>query len=316
MQALTLARTKDMPREEWLALRKQGIGGSDAAAILGLHPFASALSVWADKTGRAPEIADNEYMWLGRVLEEPVARRIAEENNIRIKRRHAILRHPEHPWMIADIDYEMVGQRAGIEIKTTSQFNKTDFENGEIPPYYAIQCMHYMAVTGYPFWYLFVYVTGRKPYKFVIPRVEREIESLILQEESFWNHHVLKDIMPEPDGSETSGKILKATYPQAEKEYEPMFGYDDVCEDFLSLDKKIKELEKLREEARQCLQRAVGNAERGECVDHIVRWTNCAGRTDIDKKALQADYPEIYERYLKTGEPSRRFSVMKKKEEG
>ena len=42
--------TRNMSRAEWLAARKAGIGGGDAAAIIGLNPFSSPLTVWADKS--------------------------------------------------------------------------------------------------------------------------------------------------------------------------------------------------------------------------------------------------------------------------
>ncbi len=50
--ALRLIKTKELPREEWLATRKQGIGGSDAAAAVGLNPYKSQLELWLEKTGR------------------------------------------------------------------------------------------------------------------------------------------------------------------------------------------------------------------------------------------------------------------------
>ena len=67
--------TKGMSREEWLKLRKKTIGGSDAAAVVGLSKWASPYSVWADKTGKVPDKEDSEAMRQGRDLEEYVASR-------------------------------------------------------------------------------------------------------------------------------------------------------------------------------------------------------------------------------------------------
>lgn len=50
--ALRLVGTKELPREDWLAVRKQGIGSSDAAAAVGLNPYKSQLELWLEKTGR------------------------------------------------------------------------------------------------------------------------------------------------------------------------------------------------------------------------------------------------------------------------
>lgn len=312
MQATTLVSTKNMPRDEWIAWRKQGIGGSEAAAVLGLHPFQSAISVWADKTGRAPERVENEAMWLGTILEEPVAKRIATENRITIQRRNAILQHPDYPWMIADIDYKLVGERAGIEIKTTSAFNKFDFDSGDVPPYYYVQCMHYMAVTGYPYWYLFVYVVGRKPYQFIIQRNEDEIAALIEQEKHFWEHYVQADIKPPTDGSDASREIIASLYPQAEIESVSLLDVDGDCAQYLALGEEIKALERRQEEVRQRIEMQMGAAERGEGINHVIKWGNRAGRTTLDTKALKADLPDIYGRYAKQGKPFRAFSITKK----
>ena len=67
--------TKGMTREEWLTLRKTGIGGSDAGAICGLNPYSSPMKVYQDKTQGETEEADNESMRQGRDLEDYVARR-------------------------------------------------------------------------------------------------------------------------------------------------------------------------------------------------------------------------------------------------
>ena len=75
--------TKGMTREEWLKLRRTGIGGSDAGAICGLNPYSSPMTVYRDKTGDYLEDEDNESMRQGRDLEDYVARRFCEETGLR-----------------------------------------------------------------------------------------------------------------------------------------------------------------------------------------------------------------------------------------
>ena len=60
---------KELSREEWLRLRKNGLGGSDAGAVCGLNPYVSAMEVFQDKTTEEVEDVDNESMRLGRDLE-------------------------------------------------------------------------------------------------------------------------------------------------------------------------------------------------------------------------------------------------------
>ena len=101
-----LAKTKDMTREEWLTLRKQGIGGSDAGAVCGLNPYVSPIDVYMDKsTVVIPEQdRDNEAMRLGRDLEQYVAERFCEETGLKVRRSNNMYVHPEYPFMLADVD--------------------------------------------------------------------------------------------------------------------------------------------------------------------------------------------------------------------
>ena len=50
-QHLVRLSTRSMSRSAWLAQRRKSIGGSDAAGIVGLSPYATPYTVWADKTG-------------------------------------------------------------------------------------------------------------------------------------------------------------------------------------------------------------------------------------------------------------------------
>lgn len=147
MQANVYAAKSDMTQEAWLASRRKGIGGSDAAAIIGLNPYKSAYAVYMDKIGLAPEQEDNERMRQGRDLEEYVARRFREHceeigTPKKTKNCNYILQHPKYPWMLANVDRLIVGENAGLECKTTSVLNLKRFKNGEYPQEYYVQCVH------------------------------------------------------------------------------------------------------------------------------------------------------------------------------
>lgn len=84
--------TAGMAREEWLQLRKTGIGGSEAGAVCGLNPYAGPMSVYRDKTSDVVEDRDNEAMRQGRDLEDYVARRFAEETGLKVRRSRKMYR--------------------------------------------------------------------------------------------------------------------------------------------------------------------------------------------------------------------------------
>lgn len=145
-----IAKTKDMPRKEWLALRRQGLGGSDAGAVCGLNPYRTSMDVFADKTGTDTlEDMDNEAMREGRDLEEYVAQRFSEAAGLKVRRANVMYVSKEHPFMLADVDRLVVGQKEGIvglECKTASPYSADKWKDGEVPSHYLAQCYHYMAV--------------------------------------------------------------------------------------------------------------------------------------------------------------------------
>ncbi|MFQ2833206.1 YqaJ viral recombinase family protein, partial [Aeromonas caviae] len=72
-QALRLASTTQLTREQWLAIRKLGIGSSDAAVAVGLSPYKCPLSLWLEKTGRKePEDISHKEAVLWGIELEPV----------------------------------------------------------------------------------------------------------------------------------------------------------------------------------------------------------------------------------------------------
>ena len=77
---MALTRLKTKNREEWKTLRKKHIGGSDAAACVGLNPFSSAYSLWAEKTGKIPEFEGNLATDVGTYLEEFIAKKFNEND--------------------------------------------------------------------------------------------------------------------------------------------------------------------------------------------------------------------------------------------
>ncbi|HBO5106289.1 TPA: lambda-exonuclease family protein, partial [Pseudomonas aeruginosa] len=115
--ALRLVSTKELPREDWLQIRKQGIGSSDAAAAVGLNPYKSQLELWLEKTGRDtkvpktdPHDEESPAYW-GNVLEPIVAWHYSKRTKNRVRRINAVLQHPdpEMSWMLANIDREVIG---------------------------------------------------------------------------------------------------------------------------------------------------------------------------------------------------------------
>ena len=138
----------NMTNEEWLQMRRTGIGGSDAGAVCGVNPYSSAIKVFRDKTSDNVEETNNEAIRIGHDLEQYVADRFSEVTGLKVRRSNYMYRSIEHPFMIADVDRLVVKEDAGLECKTVSAYNADKWENGKTPLHYLMQCYHYMAVTG------------------------------------------------------------------------------------------------------------------------------------------------------------------------
>ena len=94
--------TANLSHEEWLALRKTGIGGSDAGALCGLNAYRSPIHVYKDKTSEEIEDFDNESMRQGRDLEEYVAKRFTEETGLKVRRSNMMYRCKQYPYIFID----------------------------------------------------------------------------------------------------------------------------------------------------------------------------------------------------------------------
>lgn len=290
------ADTRQISRGEWMELRKTGIGGSDAGAILGVNPYRGAYGVWADKLGLLPESPDNEAMRQGRDFEDYVARRFAEKTGLKIRHEYHMLRSTAHPFMLADIDRRVAGEKAGLECKTSKDLRLARYKNGDFPIEYYAQCLHYLAVTGWDKWHLAVLVYGTDLLTFTIDRadVTEDIEALIRAEGAFWRDHVKKRQSPTPDGLESTGKALLAVHPIAEEgaalDADPEA--DRMLSELIEVKDKIKALEKREDELTNRIKDAMGDNEELRGTAARATWRN-QERGTLSKTKIKAFYPSV-----------------------
>lgn len=297
--------------EEWLEIRKKYIGGSDAAAVVGLNSFSSPYTVWADKLGKLPPKEDNEAMRLGRDLEDYVAKRFTEQTGKKVRRKNFILWNSDYPFAHANVDRMIVGENAGLECKTTSVLNLKNFKNGEFPENYYVQCMHYMAVTGYKKWYLAVLILGKEFKVFEIERDEDEIKALMKAESEFWTC-VEKGEPPMIDGSEATTNTIKTVLAESNDDTPVnLFAYDSTLEQYIALSKQIKELENLRDEMANKVKVFMDSSAKGESDKFKVSFVSSL-RQSFDSKRFAKENPNIdLSDYYKTS-TYRTFKVNEK----
>lgn len=216
----TLAPTNDLSRQEWLELRKQGIGGSDAAAALGVSPYKTRLELYLEKRGEAePEdLSENEKVRFGTLLEDTVAEEFCRRRDKSVHRRNAILQHPERDWMIANVDRKVEHEDALLECKTTNPYYFGTDEWGEegtdnVPLQYLVQCLHYLEVTDYLKVYLAVLVGGQHLKIYEIEHQPDLQQTIAAKEAEFWNR-VQSGNAPTPDYEHDRAlDLMKRRYP-------------------------------------------------------------------------------------------------------
>lgn len=300
-------------REEWLEGRKKGIGGSDAGVILGLNAWKSPYMLWCEKTGRIKKDYDNEAMRQGRDLEAYVAERFTELTGKKVRRSGYSFQSVEHPFMLANVDRLIVGEKAGLECKTTNMLNKTDYAGGDVPPTYYAQCQHYMAVTGLDKWYIAVLVLSKDFYVLEIERNEEYIETMITYEQDFWEL-VTSDQEPAIDGSESTEEALKALYPDANDDTIDLIGVDDVIELLAMVNLKIKEFRTIKRKCESELKQQLGQNCSGRTDKAYVNWKQ-RKKTSIDTDLLKKEYPDVYKKCLKQS-TYRQFGIKEVKNGG
>ncbi|PXW26429.1 YqaJ viral recombinase family nuclease [Paraburkholderia caballeronis] len=315
--ALRLVETKDMPREDWLEVRKSGIGGSDAAAAVGLNPYMSPLELWLIKTGRdaslpKPDADDTtEPVYWGTLLEPIVAASYTKQTDNRVRRINAVLRHPTIPFMLANIDREVVGV-PGVQIlecKTAGEFGARHWREG-VPEYVQVQVQHQLAVTGKSAADVAVLLCGQK---LDVHRIERDdalIARLIELEAAFWRY-VETDTPPPADGSESADRALRCLYPGAggTVDFSGDRQLSSVFADLVAVRADIEARQQVEATLKQTIQQAMGEADRAQFETGSVSFRRSRDGSGVDLKRLLADHPEFAAQYAIKKPGSRRFLV-------
>lgn len=287
--------TKDMTHEEWLLSRRKGLGGSDIGSIAGVNNWRNSLDVYLDKIGETDlEEESNEFIYWGTILEEIVAQEFCKRTGKKVRKRNSIFQHEKYPFMLANIDREVIGENAGLECKTANAFKIKDWEEG-IPQSYELQCHHYMAVMGYKKMYIACLVGGNK---FIFKEIFRDddlIKTLEAMEYTFWNENVLNHIPPMiQTGENISNESLNKVYPLKCKDFIKLSTRAEI--NLYELDRikqKEKELKEKKENLSAMIKQSIGEHEGGIVGKFIVSWKEQES-LKVDSKKLKELYPDVF----------------------
>lgn len=305
---MEVVSTIEMNRIEWLQLRKSGIGGSDASAILGFNRWKSAFQLYIEKTSETVEEIDNEFVYWGNVLEDIVAQEFAKRTGKKVQRVNRMLRHPNYPFMTANLDRRIVGEKAILECKTTSTYNKDAWDGEDIPAAYICQLQHYLAVTGFDKAYIAVLIGGNTFVWKEVARDDEFIELMIDREKNFWENHVLANVPPAIDGSTSASDLLAKMYPHDDGSAVMLDEQSNtLIEAIESIKTEEKQLELQRKEYENQLKMTLGESAEGHSDRFKVTYKTITS-SRLDSKRLKEEQPAIYEKYINDS-LSRRLSI-------
>lgn len=271
--------------EEQVAARSRGIGGSDAPVLLGLVKYKTPVQLWLEKSGRATpdDISDQFNIRMGHLLEPIVAQLFTEQTGKAVRRVNQTRIHKRHPFILGNIDRDVVGESAGLECKAWSGFVSKDWgESGssDVPLAVVAQCAHYMEVFDYERWYVGVLLGGADFRWFVLERDETTTDRLVRIEAEFWGH--VLDGTPPPI---VNADDVAALYPKGEGYVRADTNVARTVAELQDVKGRLAELTLTKERLELEIKTFLGNASDlwpADGIKPIVTWRTTKDRTAID----------------------------------
>jgi putative phage-type endonuclease len=298
--AASLMLGRRASHKKWLAARREGIGGSDVAAIFGLAGrWGSPRHVFEEKHGR-PTYRETEPAEIGREIETFVARMFTKRSGLKTRMPKGMIANDARPWMRANVDRYVLDAHgeivAPLELKNRSEYQAEDWEDG-VPDGPLLQLHWYLAVGGWDHGYVAALVGGNKLRWFRIERDEEIIAEIVEYCEQWYQRHVVEGFPPAADGLEATTSLLARLWDvQPEKVIDiPV----DKAESLLARERRMGEKVKVAEDQLRTVQNEMrllaGDAEIVTSAGRPV-FTNKQNST-FGKKKFHADYPELAAKY-------------------
>lgn len=297
--------TPEEINKQWVEARKNGIGGSDVASIMGLNKYSSPLSVWLIKTGRepSPDLSDNQAVEWGNRLEDVVADKFADEHpELQVRRRNATMVSIKRPWAFANIDRWVTDGKGNVgilEVKTVGMRRAADWDNG-VPLYYLTQVMHYMSVTGYQYAWVAVLIGGQEFREYYIERDEQDIQAINDAVDTFWRDFVETDTAPALIGNDPEANALLSQHSDPSTEFIAMLDEDvSMLDELQEIKDQMDDLKHRKTLIENQIKDLIGDNKGIETETKRITWVRST-RSSFDKKAFDAAHPGITQDYMKT----------------
>jgi putative phage-type endonuclease len=207
MSYQVVTRTANTP--EWLQARKQFLGASEVACVLGLSKWSTPLGIYNDKLN--PNISDDMTEWQewGHRLEDAIAQWVGDAQGLTVMQSPGLLQSVAYPWLGATPD-RITERGEPIELKTSDRFMADMWADG-VPDNYRIQVLVQMIVLGARRGYLAVLHGGNRPEFFTIDWDQNAVDAILQITEQFWVGHVKAGIAPDATTSDELADVFNDT---------------------------------------------------------------------------------------------------------
>lgn len=211
---------------EQLELRRTGIGSSDIAGLMNLHPSLRPIDVYLDKIGEQLRELSKDLADKGNFLEEATATWWAKDNEARAMEKGTTMVHPDHPWVLATPDYLptlRTGELGVLEVKVSDWGRGWGAPGTDQVPPYVIAQVHWQVPVVEAIRQVEIPVAdvtrlhGGRRADYIVP-IDRQLCQVQLEVAGrFWEEHVLDQRPPPLDGSNSSKEWLKKRFPGVER---------------------------------------------------------------------------------------------------
>lgn len=206
-----------------LTIRRQGIGGSDVAAICGLSRWGTPMDVYMDKTGMLPVSSpsqEKQYQTEGKILEDAIAQLLEIDTGLTLIKPEypGIFRRKDEPWRMGSPDRLVKNSKDGAEIKKVDYSEAHAWGDGpeDVSADCFIQSHWYMDIFDAERWHVGALIGGRFR-SYCLPR-SRPFEAMLVDTaRSFRDQHILPQIPPPIEVNESSETYLARFYQQRAK---------------------------------------------------------------------------------------------------
>lgn len=291
--------------------RTRFLGGSDAAAVLGVSPWKTPVDLWMEKTGRKPRDepsaaqvrVQNRGKKLEPVVLDMVLDKLCEQGHeVALLTRNARYIDPDHPFLSCEIDFELLldGEHINGDCKTVIGFARKKWgeeETEDVPIEYAAQFMHGLMVTGRRRCLVAALIGLDDVAIYWINHDDETIAAMRAKEVAFWTDHVLGDVAPDPFVFDD----ITALFPLDD-------GTAIECDETIAL--KVQDLNDIRgrlkvlEEKEAALKFEIADFISPHAYlkfqgKEIASW-KAQQATRLDQKALKVGAPEIFTKFSTT----------------